>query len=41
VLITTGLTAEDSVARAAGDAVPDRVVRSLEGMFSLPEFSGA
>jgi phosphoglycolate/pyridoxal phosphate phosphatase family enzyme len=41
VLITTGLTAEDSVATATGDAVPDRVVRSLEGLFSLPEFAGA
>jgi phosphoglycolate/pyridoxal phosphate phosphatase family enzyme len=41
VLITTGLTDEDSVAQARDDAVPDRVVRSLEGLFELPEFAGA
>ena len=41
VLITTGLTEAASVDRAAGDAVPDRVVRSLEDLFSLPEFAGA
>src|SRR5213593_4798942 len=40
VLITTGLTEEGSVTRAVGDAVPDRVVRSLEELFALPEFAG-
>ena len=41
VLITTGLTESGSVDRAAGDAVPDRVVRSLAELFALPEFEGA
>jgi phosphoglycolate/pyridoxal phosphate phosphatase family enzyme len=41
VLITTGLTEEASVERAAGEAVPDRVVHSLEELFALPEFAGA
>jgi len=41
VLITTGLTEEGAVARATGDALPDRVVRSLSELFSLPEFAGA
>jgi ribonucleotide monophosphatase NagD (HAD superfamily) len=41
VLILTGLTEEDSLARAAGDAAPDRVVRSLEELFALPELAGA
>src|SRR5216117_4432348 len=40
VLITTGLTEEGSLDRAAGDAVPDRVVRTLEDLFALPEFAG-
>jgi hypothetical protein len=40
VLITTGLTEEGALERAAGDAVPDRVVRSLEELFRLPEFAG-
>ena len=40
VLILTGLTEEDALARAAGDAVPDHVVRSLQELFALPEFAG-
>jgi len=40
VLITTGLTASDAVARATGEAVPDRVIDSLEELFSLPELAG-
>jgi len=40
VLILTGLTEEDALARDAGDAVPDHVVRSLEELFALPEFAG-
>jgi 4-nitrophenyl phosphatase len=41
VLITTGLTEQDALGRASGDAVPDRVVGSLEDLFSLPEFAGS
>ncbi len=41
VLILTGLTEEDAASRARGDARPDRVVRSLDGLFRLPEFAGA
>jgi 4-nitrophenyl phosphatase len=41
VLITTGLTEEGSVPAARGDAVPDRVVGSLEQLFALPDFAGA
>ncbi|HEV8534712.1 MAG TPA: HAD-IIA family hydrolase [Candidatus Limnocylindria bacterium] len=41
VLITTGLTEEGGLDRATGDAVPDRVVASLEELFLLPEFAGA
>jgi len=41
VLILTGLTEPGAEARAAGDARPDRVVRTLEDLFSLPEFAGA
>src|SRR5438034_2103735 len=37
VLILTGLTEADALRRATGDAVPDRVVRSLEALFALPE----
>ena len=33
VLILTGLTEADALRRATGDAVPDRVVRSLEELF--------
>jgi phosphoglycolate/pyridoxal phosphate phosphatase family enzyme len=40
VLITTGLTEKDALATASGDAVPDRVVHSLEELFDLPEFAG-
>jgi 4-nitrophenyl phosphatase len=40
VLILTGLTEEDAAGRASGEARPDRVVRSLDGLFRLPEFSG-
>ncbi len=40
VLITTGLTEENAVEKASGDAVPDRVIGSLEELFVLPEFAG-
>ena len=40
VLITTGLTEKDALAEATGDAVPDRVIHSLEELFELPEFAG-
>jgi 5'-nucleotidase len=40
VLITTGLTAKGALAEASGDAVPDRVIHSLEELFDLPEFAG-
>ena len=40
VLITTGLTERDALGKASGDAVPDRVVGSLEDLFALPEFAG-
>jgi phosphoglycolate/pyridoxal phosphate phosphatase family enzyme len=41
VLITTGLTEKDALAETTGDAVPDRVIHSLEELFELPEFAGA
>jgi 4-nitrophenyl phosphatase len=41
VLILTGLTEESAVERSRGQAVPDRVVRSLQELFALPEFAGA
>ncbi|OLD52397.1 MAG: hypothetical protein AUI58_03095 [Chloroflexi bacterium 13_1_40CM_2_70_6] len=41
VLILTGLTEADALRRTTGDAVPDRVVRSLEELFALPELAGA
>ena len=41
VLITTGLTEKDALESASGDAVPDRVIGSLEDLFSLPEFAGS
>src|SRR5437868_6102260 len=41
ILITTGLTEKDALQAASGDAVPDRVVHSLEELFALPEFAGA
>jgi len=40
VLITTGLTERDALDTASGDAVPDRVIHSLEELFDLPEFAG-
>ncbi len=40
VLILTGLTEESAVEHARGEAVPDRVVRSLRELFDLPEFAG-
>ena len=40
VLITTGLTPRDALQTASGDAVPDRVIHSLEELFDLPEFAG-
>jgi 4-nitrophenyl phosphatase len=41
VLITTGLTEKDAIKTASGDAVPDRVIGSLEELFALPEFAGS
>jgi 4-nitrophenyl phosphatase len=41
VLITTGLTEESALHRAEGEAAPDRVIRSLEELFALPELAGA
>jgi 4-nitrophenyl phosphatase len=41
VLILTGLTLESALERAKGEAAPDRVIRSLEELFALPEFKGA
>jgi HAD superfamily hydrolase (TIGR01450 family) len=40
VLILTGLSEESSLKSAKGEAAPDRVVRSLEELFMLPEFAG-
>jgi len=40
VLILTGLTEESAVEHARGEAVPDRVIRSLRELFDLPEFAG-
>lgn len=40
VLILTGLTEESAVEHARGEAVPDRVIASLEELFALPEFAG-
>jgi phosphoglycolate/pyridoxal phosphate phosphatase family enzyme len=39
VLILTGLTEEAALHDAKGEAAPDRVVRSLEELFALPEFA--
>lgn len=39
VLITTGLTEKEALESASGDAVPDRVIHSLEELFDLPEFA--
>jgi len=41
VLITTGLTEKDALEKASGDAVPDRVIGSLDELFLLPEFAGS
>jgi 4-nitrophenyl phosphatase len=41
VLITTGLTEKDALEKASGDAVPDRVIASLDELFALPEFAGS
>jgi phosphoglycolate/pyridoxal phosphate phosphatase family enzyme len=41
VLITTGLTEPDALAKATGDAIPDHVIGSLEDLFALPELAGA
>jgi 4-nitrophenyl phosphatase len=40
VLILTGLEEESTLHRANGEAAPDRVIRSLEELFTLPEFRG-
>ena len=40
VLILTGLTEESALQGAKGEAAPDRVIRSLEELFSLPELAG-
>jgi 4-nitrophenyl phosphatase len=40
VLILTGLTDKGAVEHARGEAVPDRVVKSLAELFALPEFAG-
>jgi phosphoglycolate/pyridoxal phosphate phosphatase family enzyme len=41
VLILTGLTDENAVEHARGEAVPDGVIKSLQELFALPEFVGA
>jgi phosphoglycolate/pyridoxal phosphate phosphatase family enzyme len=41
VLILTGLTEESALHGAKDEAAPDRVVRSLEELFGLPEFAAA
>src|SRR6266850_2385869 len=41
VLILTGLDEEAALHGAKGEAAPDRVVRSLEELFGLPEFAAA
>src|SRR5581483_5286204 len=40
VLILTGLTEEAALHAAKGESAPDRVVRSLEELFALPELAG-
>ena len=40
VLILTGLTLESSLKSAKGEAAPDHVIRSLDELFSLPDFHG-
>jgi 4-nitrophenyl phosphatase len=39
VLILTGLEEESTLHRANGEAAPDRVIRSLEELFTLPELA--
>jgi len=41
VLILTGLTLESALKSAEGEAAPDHVIRSLDELFTLPEFRGA
>jgi len=41
VLILTGLTLESALKSAKGEAAPDHVIRSLDELFTLPEFRGA
>jgi len=41
VLILTGLTLESALKSAKGEAAPDHVIRSLDELFTLPEFHGA
>lgn len=40
VLILTGLTLESALKSAKGEAAPDHVIRSLDELFTLPEFRG-
>jgi len=40
VLILTGLTEASAVEQAHGEAAPDRVIRSLQELFALPELAG-
>jgi ribonucleotide monophosphatase NagD (HAD superfamily) len=40
VLILTGLDLESTLESAKGEAAPDRVIRSLDELFGLPEFHG-
>lgn len=41
VLITTGLTSAEAARGAAGDAVPDHLIGSLDELFGLPALAGA
>jgi phosphoglycolate/pyridoxal phosphate phosphatase family enzyme len=41
VLILTGLDEEAALHHAKGEAAPDRVIRSLEELFVMPELAGA
>lgn len=40
VLILTGLTLESALKSAKGETAPDHVIRSLDELFTLPEFRG-
>ena len=40
IMILTGLTEEAALEGAQGEAAPDRVIRSLEELFALPELAG-